>query len=194
MELLTHPAVPWSMLDSVRVRLTLWYAGLLALSLIAFALVIYYSAGNIFHERQDESLRSTAQTVASAYVEELGETHSLPMAGQVVLAEITFPDRYVQLTDHTGEPVAASSNLSGSMVTIPSLVLADARARGFSHATVNGLRIAVVPLSSDPTFGYATVAEPLSVVENGLSELRRDLFAGVLLVLILASVGGYFLA
>ena len=48
------------MFDSVRVRLTLWYAGVLALSLIAFALVIYYAAGNIFHERQDESLRSTA--------------------------------------------------------------------------------------------------------------------------------------
>ena len=69
------------MFDSVRVRLTLWYAGVLALSLIAFALVIYYAAGNIFHERQDESLRSTAQTVASAYVEEFGEAHSLSKAG-----------------------------------------------------------------------------------------------------------------
>jgi len=182
------------MFDSVRVRLTLWYAGVLALSLIAFALVIYYAAGNIFYERQDESLRSTAQTVASAYVEELGETHSLTTAGQVVLAEITFPNRYVQLTDNTGKPVAASANLSGSTVTIPSAVLGEARAHGFSHATVNGLRIAVVPLSADQTLGYAAVAEPLSVVENGLSELRRDLFAGVLLVLLLASGGGYFLA
>jgi heavy metal sensor kinase len=182
------------MFDSVRVRLTLWYAGVLALSLIAFALVIYYAAGDIFHEHQDESLRSTAQTVASAYVEEIGETHSLATAGQVVLAEITFPDRYVQLTDNAGEPVAASANLSGSTVTIPSAVLTEARAKGFSHATVNGLRIAVVPLASDQPLGYAAVAEPLSVVENGLSELRRYLYAGVLLVLLLASGGGYFLA
>lgn len=182
------------MFDSMRVRLTLWYAGVLALSLIAFALVIYYAAGNIFHERQDESLRSTAQTVASAYVEELGETHSLSIAGQVVLAEITFPNRYVQLTDNTGKPVASSANLAGSTVMIPSPVLTETRAQGFSHATVNGLRIAVVPLSSDQTLGYAAVAEPLSVVENGLSELRRDLFAGVLMVLLLASGGGYFLA
>jgi heavy metal sensor kinase len=182
------------MFDSVRVRLTLWYAGVLALSLIAFAVVIYYAAGNIFHERQDESLRSTAQTVASAYVEELAEAHSPSIAGRVVLAEITFPNRYVQLTDNTGKAIASSANLSGATVTIPSPVLTDARARGFSHATVNGLRIAVVPLSSDETLGYAAVAEPLSVVENGLRELRRDLFAGVLLVLLLASGGGYFLA
>lgn len=182
------------MFDSVRVRLTLWYASVLALSLVAFALVIYYAAGNIFQERQDESLRSTAETVASAYVEELGEMHSPSVAGQVVLAEITFPNRYVQLTDHDGKAVAASANLSGSTVTIPSPVLAEARVRGFSHATVNGLRIAVVPLPADQNAGYAAVAEPLSVVDDGLSELRRDLFAGVLLVLLLASGGGYFLA
>ncbi|HEX5602655.1 MAG TPA: heavy metal sensor histidine kinase [Pyrinomonadaceae bacterium] len=182
------------MFDSVRLRLTLWYAGVLALSLIAFALVIYYAAGNIFHERQDESLRSTAQTVASAYLEELGETHSQSTAGKVVLAEITFPNRYVQLTDNAGNPIAVSANLAGSTIAIPSHVLADARARGFSHASVNGVRVTVVPLSSDQTLGYAAVAEPLSVLEDGLSELRRDLFAGVLLVLLLASAGGYFLA
>jgi len=182
------------MFDSVRIRLTFWYAGVLALSLIAFAVVIYYAAGNIFHERQDESLRSTAQTVASAYVEELAEAHSQSKAGEVVLAEITFPNRYVQLTDNTGKSIATSANLSGSTIAIPFAVLADARARGFSHVTVDGLRVTVVPLSTDQTLGYAAVAEPLSVVEAGLRELRRDLFAGVLLVLLLASAGGYFLA
>jgi heavy metal sensor kinase len=182
------------MFDSVRIRLTLWYAGVLALSLIAFALVIYYAAGNIFHEHQDESLRSTAQTVASAYVEEFGEAHSLAKAGEIVLAEITFPNRYVQLTDNSGKPIAASANLSGSTIAIPATVFDDARARGFSHATVNGLRVTVVPLSTDQSFGFAAVAEPLRVVEDGLSELRRDLFAGVFLVLLLACAGGYFLA
>ncbi|HEY8410529.1 MAG TPA: heavy metal sensor histidine kinase [Pyrinomonadaceae bacterium] len=182
------------MFESVRIRLTLWYAGVLALSLIAFAVVIYYAAGNIFHERQDESLRSTAQTVASAYVEELGEAHSLAKAGEVVLAEITFPNRYVQLTDNSGKPIASSANLSGSTISIPAATLGEARTRGFSHATVNGLRVAVVPLSDDRTLGYAAVAEPLSVIETGLHELRRDFFAGVPLVLLLASAGGYFLA
>jgi len=182
------------MLDSVRIRLTLWYAGVLALSLVAFALVIYYAAGSIFHERQDESLRSTAQTVASAYVEELGETHSQSRAGQLVLAEITFPNRYVQFTDNTGKPIATSASLSGSTIAIPTPVLSDVRARGFSHATIDGLRLVVVPLSTDQTLGYAVVAEPLSVVEDGLRELRRDLYAGVSLVLLLASAGGYFLA
>ncbi|HEV8168103.1 MAG TPA: hypothetical protein VGP59_02120, partial [Pyrinomonadaceae bacterium] len=101
------------MLDSVRTRLTLWYAAVLALSLIAFALLAYYAAATIFHQRQDESLRSTAQTVASAYVEELEEQHSLAKAGEVVLAELTFPNHYVEVIDNTGQPIAWSKNLSG---------------------------------------------------------------------------------
>ena len=158
------------MFDSVRTRLTLWYAGVLALSLIAFALLIYYAAAAIFHQRQDESLRSTAQTVASAYVEELNEQHSLAKAGEVVLAELTFPNHYVEVIDNTGRPIASSKNLSGNTFTVPP-----------EHPgviTIGGLRAAVVPLSSDQNLGFAVVAEPLSVIEDGLRQLRRDFFAG----------------
>ncbi|HET6977084.1 MAG TPA: ATP-binding protein [Pyrinomonadaceae bacterium] len=182
------------MFDSVRTRLTLWYAGVLMLSLVVFALVIYYSAARGFHERQDESLRSTAQTVASAYVEEIGELHSLPEAGEVVLAELTFPNRYVQLLDTNGQPLAASKNLSGTVLTVPPAILSEARNQRIAVVTVNGLRIAVAPVTSDHEIGFAAVAEPLSVLDESLSLLRRDFFAGVPLVLILASVGGYFLA
>ncbi len=164
----------------------LWYAGVLALSLIAFALVIYYAAAKGLHDRQDESLRSTAQTVASAYVEEIGEAHSLTKAAEIVLVELTFPNRYVQIIDSTGHSIATSKNLSGTAITIPPGTV------GF--VTVDGLRVAVVPVSSDPTLGFAAVAEPLNVLEDGLGQLRRDFFAGVPLVLLLASLGGYILA
>jgi len=174
------------MFDSVRIRLMLWYAGVLALSLVAFALVIYYAAAKGFHDRQDESLRSTAQTVASAYVEEIGEAHSLTKAAEIVLVELTFPNRYVQIIDSNGHSIASSKNLSGTHLTIPPGTV------GF--VTVDDTRVAVVPVSSDPTLGFAAVAEPLSVLEEGLGQLRRDFFAGVPLVLVLASLGGYILA
>src|ERR1041384_3867891 len=134
------------MFDSVRTRLTLWYAGVLGLSLISFALLIYYAAAAIFYERQDESLRSTAQTVASAYVEELEEARSAAKASQVVLAELVFPDRYVEVTDSSGKALAYSANFSGSGLTIPAPDLAKARAQSASFVSINGLRVAVVPL------------------------------------------------
>src|ERR1700752_379133 len=182
------------MFYSVRTRLTFWYAGVLALSLVVFALVIYYAAATSFHKHQDESLRSTVQTVASAYIAEIGEIHSLTKAGEIVLAELTFPDRYVQIIDNDGHAIASCRKLSDPALTIPSSVLSQARVRGVSVTTVNGLRVAVVPVSADPATGFAAVAEPLSVIEEGLGQLRRDFFAGVPLVLLLASLGGYFLA
>jgi heavy metal sensor kinase len=179
------------MFDSVRIRLTLWYVAVLALSLIAFAFLVYYSAAAIFYQRQDESLRSTAQTVASAYAEEFEEKQSTTIAGEVVLAELVFPNRFVQVTDNTGRPIASTRNLSAA---IPETALSEARKQSFSVVTVNDLRIAIVPLAADRELGFATVAEPLSVIEEGLRRLRREFFAGVPVVLLLASLGGYFLA
>jgi heavy metal sensor kinase len=184
------------MLDSVRIRLTLWYAGVLAVSLIVFAVLVYYAADSIFYARQDELLRSTAVTVASAYVQELEEEKSVKIANEVVLAQMVFPNRYVEVVDSEGRAVAWSSNLSGRQFTIPQTALTEARQRGESFVVLNDLRVAVVPLSKDPNsqLGFATVAEPLSVVEEGLRRLRRHFLFGVPLVLLFASSGGYFLA
>src|SRR2546421_2441831 len=182
------------MFNSVRTRLTFWYAGVLAVSLIAFALLVYYAAATIFYERQDESLRSTAETVASAYIQELEEEQSIAKANEVVLAEMIFPNRYVEVTDSAGQVVAWSGNLAGHVLTIPQQTLSGARQRSASFTVVNQLRVAVVPLSAKKDLGYAAVAEPLSVIDEGLRRLRRDFFAGVPLILLLASVGGYVLA
>ena len=182
------------MLNSVRTRLTLWYAGVLAVSLIVFALLVYYAAANVFYERQDESLRSTAETVASAYIQELEEEESIAKANEVVLAEMVFPNRYVEVTDAAGRVVAWSGNLAGHVLTIPQQTVNDARTRSISFTVVNQLRVAVVPLTAKKDLGYAAVAEPLSVIDEGLRRLRRYFFAGVPLILLLASVGGYVLA
>jgi heavy metal sensor kinase len=181
------------MFDSVRTRLTLWYATVLALSLIAFAVLVYYAAANIFYARQDELLRSTAETVASAYVQELEEEQSVAKANEVVLAQMVFPNRYVEVVDADGRVVAWSGNLAGHQFTIPPGTLGEAQQRG-SFVVLNGLRVAVVPLSPGKQLGFASVAEPLSVVDEGLRRLRRDFFFGVPLILIFASLGGYFLA
>jgi two-component system OmpR family sensor kinase len=182
------------MFNSVRTRLTLWYASVLAVSLVAFALLVYCAAASVFYQRQDEVLRSTAETVASAYMEELEEEHSSAKANQVVLNELVFPNRYVEVTDAGGQVVAWSGNLSGRVVSIPAATLAEARKQSTGFAVVNNLRVAVVPLSRNREVGYAAVAEPTSVVDESLRRLRRDFIAGIPLILLLASVGGYFLA
>src|SRR4051812_44118795 len=142
------------MFSSVRIRLTLWYAGVLGVSLIAFSFLIYYAAANIFYQRQDEVLRSTAETVASAYMEELEEEHSVAKANQVVLAELVFPNRYVEVIDLHGQAMAWSENLGGRTWSLPPETLAEARRQSAGFTVVNNLRVAVVPLSRDG-YGFA---------------------------------------
>jgi heavy metal sensor kinase len=112
----------------------------------------------------------------------------------VVLTELIFPDRYVLLVDNDGHAVAWSKNASGIAVNIPPSIFREARDKSFKVATVGDLRLAIVPLSAEKQIGFATVAEPTSVIDVGLRQLRRDFFTGVLVVLLLASFGGYFLA
>jgi heavy metal sensor kinase len=184
------------MFDSVRTRLTLWYAAVLGLSLIAFAVLVYYAAASISYARQDELLRSTAETVASAYVQELEEEQSVPKANEVVLAQMVFPNRFVEVADADGRVVAWSSNLAAQQLIVPASALSEASQLGGSFIKLRELRVAVVPLSPDRSkqLGFAIVAEPLSVVAEGLRRLRLYFLAGVPLILLFASMGGYFLA
>lgn len=191
------------MLNSVRTRLTVWYATVLGISLIVFALLVYYAAARIFYDRQDESLRSTAETVGSAYMQELEEEGSIAKANDVVLAQMVFPHRYVAVLDPSGRLIAQSTNLLSQSLSLSAAALNDARARavGFevSKSIENagpGVRLAVVPLAKDSSRspGFAVVGESLNVIEEGLRRLRLQFFAGIPLILFLASSGGYFLA
>jgi heavy metal sensor kinase len=109
---------------------------------------------------------------------------------------MVFPNRYVEVVDAGGRVVAWSSNLAGHQLTAPTQALNEARQQNGSFVVLNGLRVAIVPLSPDHSkqLGFAIVAEPLSVIDEGLRRLRRDFLFGVPLILIFASLGGYFLA
>ncbi len=184
------------MIDSVRTRLTLWYVAILALALIVFALLVYSVTARNFYEHQDESLRSTAETLASIYLEELEEEKSAAKANEVVLAQMVFPNRYVEVTDADGRVIAESSNFDAHSFPISPVTRDEAQQRGISFFSQNGLRVAVAPISRETNnrLGFAVVAESLNVIETSLTGLRRSFYAGVPLILVLASLGGYFLA
>ncbi|HCX29458.1 MAG TPA: hypothetical protein DHU55_06755 [Blastocatellia bacterium] len=190
------------MLDSVRTRLTLWYAAVLALSLVVFALLTYFVAARSFARRQDESLRSTAETVASAYMQELSEEGSIAKANEVV-SQMVYPNRFVEVTDADGHAIALSSNLNQHALALSSQALEAARRQAAGYDVANsfagddeGLRLAVVPLSVEKNkqTGFAVVAESRGVIDEELERMREGFFAAVPIILLLASAGGYFLA
>jgi hypothetical protein len=122
--------------------LTFWYAGVLALSLIVFAFLVYFAASRIFYERQDESLRSTVPNRRQRLHGGIrGRAFRNESESGRASGELVFPNRSVAVTDPAGNVVAWSSNLSGRAFTIPSQTQIDARAHGLSFAIVNDLRV-----------------------------------------------------
>jgi heavy metal sensor kinase len=191
------------MIGSVRTRLTLWYAGVLALSLFAFGGLTYFAASRSFYQQQDESLRSTAETVASAYQQEYQEEQSIEKANEGVLAEMFFPNRFVEIVDGHGNPIAWSSNLKDHKWNLSVAETGAARnapvgfvKRASFDGDDEGVRIAVVRFatSASDTPWFALVGEPLGIIDERLESLRTIFLASAPLIIVLASLGGYFLA
>src|SRR5437868_4487869 len=79
------------MLDSVRVRLTLWHVGVLSLVLVSFSVTVYVLVARNLYARLDAGLRSTLQTVAAA-VQRLGARPRIPNDAVLqALEQLRFP-------------------------------------------------------------------------------------------------------
>ncbi|MDQ3253676.1 MAG: hypothetical protein M3R15_07175, partial [Acidobacteriota bacterium] len=73
------------MLDSVRIRLTLWYVGVLALVLLAFSVGVYALLARSLNERLDNGLRDSLEAMATSLTREL--TEGLAEAEEMAKAE-----------------------------------------------------------------------------------------------------------
>jgi len=83
------------MLDSVRVRLTLWYTAVLTLVLIVLALITYFIFWRSTLQRTDVSLSELSEaflTTLDAETKDQSGPGSLKEAGQVAINEHRFRD------------------------------------------------------------------------------------------------------
>lgn len=75
------------MFDSIRTKLTLWYAGVLALLVIAFAAITYISVDRILTQETDENLLEMSKIFASAVNSEETSEDDKP-SGNEAIAEV----------------------------------------------------------------------------------------------------------
>ncbi len=84
------------MLDSVRIRLTLWYVGVLALVLLAFSVGVYALLARSLSERLDGGLRASLEAMASTFARDLAEEEA-EAAGGTQAEEETEADEETQV-------------------------------------------------------------------------------------------------
>src|SRR2546427_2652109 len=103
------------MLDSIRVRLTLWYTGVLTLVLVVLALITYFIFWRSTLQRTDVNLSELSEaflTTLDAEVKDQSGPDSLKLAGQVAITEHRFRDHVFAIFDAAGDIVVSSQDVS----------------------------------------------------------------------------------
>src|SRR5260370_38324852 len=106
-----------AMLDSVRVRLTLWYTAVLTLVLLALSLTTYFIFWRSTVQRTDVNLSELSEaflTTLDAEVKDQSGPDSLKPAGQVAITEHRFRDHVFAIFDEAGNLLLSSLGRSPS--------------------------------------------------------------------------------
>ena len=198
------------MFSSMRAQLTLWYTGVLALVLVVFAFATYAYLARAARERTDQSLEDSANSFISNFTAELSDEGA---SGDDAAAEVTrdfqFKDRQVIIFNEAGNVVAASATPADArgkrtwpgLTTLSSNLaglLESAVRSGHAYATIPGQREGIRALATSVKNSGKTymvvVAHSLYDQDEALEQARHAFYIAVPLALLVASLGGYFLA
>jgi heavy metal sensor kinase len=185
------------MLNSVRIRITLWYVVVLALTLVVFASGVYGMLRRSLYARLDGGLRSALEVTTLSLNHET-EEHNGKQPGEesfrTVLATMTqtsFPLQGIAVFD--GDRLVSSKAGENGMVpeyrTVPpgtKLTIAS------SGNLRTAYQIAKVPFSQAEYLVIAT--QRLDATEHELRSVRDILLIAIPFALALAAAGGYYLA
>ncbi len=199
---------------SIRLRLALWYTGLLAIMFLVFAPLVYLTLERqllLEVDRWLDPLGRRLQSAASAdpRLLEAPALTSNPADLARTLADIPEQEKrlepftsagvFVEVLDPNGRVVARSPNLEGKSLPVPDGAFASAwwgTPAGFT-ADLEGTRYRglLLPIgqAGNPQ-GFALAASSLAQVDDSLAGLRLLLLAGNALGLVLAVGVGWLIA
>ena len=189
------------MLDSVRVRLTLWHVGILALLLITLSSGVYVVLRTNFFEKAGGILKSVCRATVSILAKELSKGTDDELAARDTLATLNFPEYTMAIFDDKGTLFAEKPLGSSEKIHIPN---DSQKADGVVHLYTirtsgsNGefRRVAEMRVVLEPVHRAYTivVSQSLAPLFGALDTDRRLLAIVVLAGLLLSGFGGWFLA
>ena len=205
------------MFDSVRVRLTLWYTGVLALVLICLSAGTYWLVARTTDRRTFISLAEISEgfltTLQAEYKDQLGENSGgdpLRAAAQESVEEFRLRDHRFAVLDSTGNVLAENQPLPAPRVragaasqpeisaeVLRRLIAGTAGApRRLQDLTLGGEHFRARVLQAEVGGLPVTLVamESLERERELLEDIRATLLWVIPITLLIASAGGYFLA
>jgi len=186
---------------SLRTKLTLWYVLILSILLITFSSFLYFTLSESLRRDVDNKLRSLAELIASESIMPLSkfELNSVDqtLEGTMNLKPI---GKFIQVLDESGKIGKKSENLKNIELPITLNALKNASKGRITFETNRSLgntplRIITYPVvEQNHPVKIIQVASSLEDVEDALHTLFLILIITVPLALLVAIMGGQFLA
>lgn len=197
---------------TIRAKLTLWYTGVLAALLVAFAGAVYVGVERRLSARRDDQLAESARALIYAFTHERTEHRELPTTDAVAvetIREFRFRDRHfaiyradgrlVALSDKPADMPAArlfSENPPPGTPVARVVAIARSGVPAFSDAENEGLKLRLHGEAAEigPDRYVIVVAGNNADLIEWLASLRGLFFILVPVALASAGAGGYLLA
>jgi signal transduction histidine kinase len=184
---------------SLRLRLTLFFALVLGVSLLAFSALLYVMLDHALALDVDSAIASKAEDVARTS-RIRGEYPLQPRRIRLPRIDaFAAPEIYIQLLDAEGQIVDRSANLGEHRLPLTEAALASGRQGQSWYDTISldgqPLRVYTAPLLvDDDVIGFIQVARSLSDNEQTLAHVQRLLLICDALVVAVAAAIGWVLA
>ncbi len=189
------------MLDTVRARLTLWYVSLLAAILLVVLVMVYVLLARALYVRIDDSLQAVVQIAFTSLANDLAEGQGVDDAARSTAAELASRQQLVAIYDGRGRLLGEAGREDDIVVPLPPIgeIPVDGEASLVTIVEADDLddrhRLALRRVTIPPGVEYViVVGSSLEPTDEELESLRGILAYLVPLSLVIAGIGGWFLA
>lgn len=185
------------MFDSIRIRLTIWYLTVLALVMIAFAGLAYFSIQRVLARETDNNLVEMAENFTAevqSHQRDPGETVEKKFADEI--GEFHFRDYHFVVYDTAGRLIASSVDNDDLQTALDEIAQRAWAAPGFFDLAAGNEKLRVYRSSLDIRSGRYQLFIVLSLEDQyAISGGVVSVFlVAVPIALVLSGLGGYFLA
>ena len=185
------------MFNTIRARLTLWYATVLTGVLVAFGLGVYILLSRALHQRVDADLQSMIDITRTSLTHDAEEGQSRDDAAHTTVEELAGPQQALAIFDADGGLLAAAGwddfkpRLPASPADVFQVYTLPEDDDDDEHVRVATQRVRIAASGA----GYVVLAgQSLEPVEDELESLREILWYVVPVAVMVAGLGGWAIA
>lgn len=189
------------MFESVRARLTAWYVTLLAATLVVSIALIYVLLARVLYVRVDDTLHAVMQIAHTSLANDLNEGQDAADAARSTAAELASRQLLVAIHDGRGRLLAEAGREDDIAIVLPAVetipfdadlmqTIVEADDLDDRHRLAMR-RVTIPAFDTEFVIVAGTTLEP---TDEELESLRGILLYLVPLALVVAGIGGWFLA